>query len=50
MQQRKTIFIVIIVLIGLFLGKSIKFLRVGMLLGLLLGLIAAGLWNSKNKN
>jgi hypothetical protein len=47
MQPRKRIGIVTLLLIGLLLGWAIKNVKIGLIIGLGLGLLAGGLLSSK---
>lgn len=49
MQPRKRIGIVTIILIGLGIGFFIKNVKIGLIIGLTLGLLAGGLINSGRK-
>ncbi len=49
MQPRKRIGIVTIILIGLGIGFFIKNVKVGLIIGLMLGLLAGGMLSSGNK-
>lgn len=49
MQPRKRIGIVTIILIGLGIGFFIKNVKVGLVIGLMLGLLAGGMISSGNR-
>ena len=48
MQQRKLITVVALVLVGLFIGERIKMVKIGLIMGLILGLLGGSLLTSRN--
>ncbi len=48
MQQRKLITVVALILVGLFIGERIKMVKIGLIMGLILGLFGGSLLSSKN--
>ncbi len=47
MNQRKIITVVALVLVGLFIGTRIKMVKVGLVMGLILGLLGGSLLSNK---
>jgi hypothetical protein len=48
MQQRKLITVVALILVGLFIGERIKMVKIGLIMGLILGLLGGSLLSSRN--
>lgn len=47
MNQRKLITVVALVLVGLFIGTRIKMVKIGLVMGLILGLLGGSLLSNK---
>ena len=47
MNQRKLITVVALVLVGLFIGEKIKMVKIGLVMGLILGLLGGSLLSNK---
>lgn len=47
MNQRKLITVVALILVGLFIGTRIKMVKIGLVMGLILGLLGGGLLSNK---
>lgn len=47
MNQRKIITVVALVLVGLFIGTRIKMVKIGLIMGLILGLLGGSLLSNK---
>ena len=48
MQQRKLITVVALIMVGLFIGERIKMVKIGLIMGLILGLLGGSLLSSRN--